>query len=95
VNEAFAPVHDWKPRLAPGVRLHLDAVREAWVLLAPERIIETEGPVHDIVRRCDGTRTVADIVQELAALYAAPAEDIAVDVADLLRDLKQNRLIVG
>jgi len=31
-----------KPRLAPGVRLHFDKTRDAWVLLVPERVIEAE-----------------------------------------------------
>ena len=44
-------------RVAPGVRLHFDKTRDAWVLLGPERVIETEGPASDILRRCDGTRT--------------------------------------
>jgi pyrroloquinoline quinone biosynthesis protein D len=88
-------VNAWRPRLAAGVRLRLDTVRGGWVLLAPERVIETEGPVHDIVSRCDGSHTVTEIVQELAALYAAPAEEIAADVADLLDDLKRKRLIAA
>jgi pyrroloquinoline quinone biosynthesis protein D len=83
-----------RPRLAPGVRLHRDAVRDAWVLLSPERIIETEGPAHDILSRCDGQRTVDEIVDELAAQYAAPREEIATDVADLLAELAQKRMVV-
>ena len=31
-----------RPRLAPGVRLHFDKTRDAWVLLGPERVIETD-----------------------------------------------------
>ncbi len=47
-----------RPRLAPGVRLHFDKTRDAWVLLCPERVIEAEGPASEILRRCDGTRTI-------------------------------------
>ena len=47
-----------RPKLAPGVRLHFDTTRQAWVLLGPERVIETEGPASEILRRCDGSRTV-------------------------------------
>ena len=43
-----------KPKLAPGVRLKYDDARKAWLLLAPERVIETEGPASEILRRCDG-----------------------------------------
>jgi pyrroloquinoline quinone biosynthesis protein D len=83
-----------RPRLAPGVRLHFDTTRQAWVLLAPERVIETDGPVHDIVRRCDGGHSVQQIVDELAAIYTAPPPEIAADVADLLQELSEKRLVV-
>lgn len=82
-----------RPRLAPGVRLHFDRTRQAWVLLAPERIIETEGPASEILRRCDGTRTLAQIVDELAAVYAADRAEIATDVGEMLADLVGKRLV--
>ncbi len=75
------------------MRLHFDAARDHWVLLAPERIIETEGPAQEILRRCDGSRTVAEIVDELAAVYAADRDLIAGDVADMLADLMAKRLL--
>lgn len=83
-----------RPRLAPGVRLHFDAKREAWVLLGPERVIEMEGPASEILRRCDGTRTVAQIVDELAALYTADPAEIADDVRDMLTELATKRMVV-
>ena len=82
------------PRLAPGVRLHHDQVRGAWVLLSPERIIETEGPAHDILSRCDGSRTMDQIVDELAEQYAAPRAEIATDVEALLAELTAKRMVV-
>lgn len=85
---------DGCPRLAPGVRLHHDKVRDAWVLLSPERIIETEGPAHDILSRCDGTRTLDQIVDELAEQYAAPRDEIATDVSALLDELAAKRMVV-
>ena len=83
-----------RPRLAPGVRLHFDKTREAWVLLGPERVIETEGPANDILRRCDGTRTVGQIIEELAALYTAEPTEIARDVEDMLTELAAKRMLV-
>lgn len=83
-----------RPRLAPGVRLHFDANRDAWVLLCPERVIETDGPASEILRRCDGTRTVDEIVSELAAAYTADRDVIAADVAELLAELMAKRLVV-
>lgn len=82
-----------RPRLAPGVRLHFDKTREAWVLLGPERVIEAEGPAHEILRRCDGTRTTAEIVNELAAIYAADPAEIERDVREMLADMIAKRLL--
>ncbi len=82
-----------RPRLAPGVRLHFDTTRSAWVLLGPERVIETEGPASEILRRCDGTRTVGQIVDELAALYAADRSEIEGDVTDMLTELATKRMV--
>ena len=83
-----------RPRLAPGVRLHFDRTRDAWVLLGPERVIETEGPASEILRRCDGTRTLAEIVDELAVLYTADRSEIEGDVRDMLAELVGKRMVV-
>jgi pyrroloquinoline quinone biosynthesis protein D len=83
-----------RPRLAPGVRLHFDQTRNAWVLLGPERVIETEGPASEILRRCDGTRTLSQIVDELAALYTAERAEIEGDVKDMLTELVSKRMVV-
>jgi len=83
-----------RPRLAPGVRLHFDKTREAWILLGPERVIEMEGPSHEILQRCDGTHTTAQIVDELATLYNADRATIEGDVLALLADLATKRFLV-
>ncbi len=83
-----------RPRLAPGVRLHFDKTREAWILLGPERVIEMEGPSHEILQRCDGTHTTAQIVDELATLYNADRATIEGDVVALLADLATKRFLV-
>ena len=83
-----------RPRLAPGVRLHFDETRGMWVLLGPERVIETEGPASEILRRCDGNRTLGQIVDELAALYTADRTEIESDVKDMLGELVSRRMVV-
>ena len=82
-----------RPRLAPGVRLHNDPKR-GWVLLCPERVIETQGPTSEILRRCDGQRTLALIIDELAEVFAADRTVIAGDVAALLQELATKKLVV-
>ena len=84
-----------RPRLAPGVRLHFDPTRQAWVLLGPERVMEAEGPASEILRRCDGSRTVDQIVDELTALYTAERAEVADDVTEMLGELASKRLLIG
>ena len=84
-----------RPRLAPGVRLHYDKTRRAWVLLSPERVIETEGPASEILHRCDGTRTLDQIIDELAAKFNADRAVIEQDVRDMLTELVQKRLVTA
>ena len=57
-----------KVRLAGGCRLGENDNQR--VLLMPERALRLNGPSLEIVSRCDGTRTVAQIVAEIQKLYA-------------------------
>ena len=84
-----------RPALAPGVRLHFDQRRNAWLLLCPERVIEADGPAHEILSRCDGRHSMDEIVDELAGLYATDRATIAGDVRDMLMDLASKRLLVA
>jgi pyrroloquinoline quinone biosynthesis protein D len=95
MTELHQPPLPERPRLAPGVRLHFDKTRDAWVLLCPERVIEAEGPASEILQRCDGTRSLAQIVDELAKLYAADRAVIEQDVGELLAELAAKKLLVG
>jgi pyrroloquinoline quinone biosynthesis protein D len=54
-----------RPLLAPHVRLTFDATRERHVLLTPETVAVLNGTGAAVLRLCDGTRTVAEIVGEL------------------------------
>jgi coenzyme PQQ biosynthesis protein PqqD len=43
---------------------------------------------------CDGNRSVAELIQSLAAEYDAPAESLANDVLELIEKLQSGKLIV-
>lgn len=75
------------PRLAPHARLRFDKQRDRWVMLAPERLFVPDPIALEIIRRCDGTASVAAIVDGLAQTFDAPREVILRDVSSLLQDL--------
>ena len=82
-----------RPTLPRGVRLKHDAVRDAWVLLAPERMLKLNPVSVEILKRCTGEATLAAIVDDLAAAFDAPRERIAADVGAMLASLVEKRLV--
>jgi pyrroloquinoline quinone biosynthesis protein D len=82
-----------RPRLGPNVRLHFDAAREKWVILAPERVLMPDEIAVEILKRCDGAATVAMIADALAAQYGAPRQTVSQDICELLQDLADKRLV--
>jgi pyrroloquinoline quinone biosynthesis protein D len=58
-----------KPAIARGLRLQWEAAQEAHVLLYPEGMVKLNGSAGAILSRCDGIRTVGDIVPDLEKTY--------------------------
>ncbi len=75
------------PRLGVGMKLRFDAVRNASVILGPERLFQLDDHALEVLKLVDGSRTVADIAMILAAKFDAPAELIEADVLPMLQDL--------
>jgi pyrroloquinoline quinone biosynthesis protein D len=82
-----------RPRLPRGVRLVHNEAHGGFVLLAPERVIKADAIAAEILKRCSGNASVADIVDDLARTYNAPRERIAADVSRLLQDLADKKLL--
>ena len=57
---------DAKPRLPRGVRLTHNEAQGGWVLLAPERVFKADAIAAEILKRCTGEATFAEIVDDLA-----------------------------
>ena len=81
-------------RLAPGVRLQTDPATGDEVLLYPEGILILNETAREIVTRCDGKTTIAEIVAALAAEYESSAAELGSDVGECLDDLRRRKLIV-
>jgi pyrroloquinoline quinone biosynthesis protein D len=76
-----------RPKLPRYVRLKFDETRQVWVILAPERVLAPDEIAVEVLQLCDGVRSVAEMVDQLAVKYAAPREAIAADVIVMLQDL--------
>ena len=61
---------DAKPAIAHGMRLQWEPAQEAHVLLYPEGMIRLNSSAGAILSRCDGVRTLADIVTDLERSYS-------------------------
>ena len=60
-----------RPRLASKARLRFDRKTDRTMVLFPEKGIELSASAAEILRLCDGARTVDAIVDSLAEKYAA------------------------
>ena len=81
VSEASRPV---LPRHA---KLKFDETRQVWVILAPERVLAPDEIAVEVLQLCDGVRSVAVMIDQLAEKYAADRGAIATDVIAMLQDL--------
>jgi pyrroloquinoline quinone biosynthesis protein D len=64
-----------RPRLTRHARLSFSPTRQQHVLLHPETVVVLHGSGAQILELCDGRRTVAEIVVELAARYRSVPDD--------------------
>jgi len=64
-----------RPRLARFVKTRYDKARERQVLLGPETVVTLNPTGADILALCDGTRTVAEVVEELGRRYDRVVDD--------------------
>jgi pyrroloquinoline quinone biosynthesis protein D len=61
---------DAKPALGRGFRFQWEPAQKAHVLLYPEGMVKLNGSAGEIMKRCDGVRTVAEIVADLESTFA-------------------------
>jgi pyrroloquinoline quinone biosynthesis protein D len=79
-----------RPALWRLARLDYDPVRKRRVLLYPEGAVLLNDTGGAILELLNGTRTVADIIEELGRRYGT---DVTADVTEYLSDLARRELI--
>lgn len=58
-----------KPVVGRGFRLQWEPAQGAHVLLYPEGMVKLNGSAGEIMSRCDGQRTLGEIVADLETIY--------------------------
>ena len=82
-----------RPRLAVGCRLN-EKGQPSRVLHMPERALRLNGPSLEIIERCDGKRTVQEIIAELQKLYSkAEPQKVEEDILGYLGRLYDQRAL--
>ena len=57
VNEAS------RPMLPRHAKLKFDATRKVWVILAPERVLAPDEIAVEVLKLCDGVRSVGEMIE--------------------------------
>ena len=72
------------PKLSRGYRMQYEQVQSAWVLLYPEGIVKLNDSSAEILRRCNGERSIDAMVADLEILFNT--KGIAPQVRELLHE---------
>jgi pyrroloquinoline quinone biosynthesis protein D len=84
----------WTPRLSPKARLRWDNVEKRHMLVFPEAALLLNETAAEILKLCDGERTIEQIVDALAQLFVgADRTMIADEVTDLFTRLRTRGLL--
>ncbi|MGQ0835369.1 MAG: pyrroloquinoline quinone biosynthesis peptide chaperone PqqD [Gammaproteobacteria bacterium] len=78
-----------KPALGRGFRLQWEPAQNAHVLLYPEGMVKLNGSAGEILRRCEGERTIAEIVADLEQTFGTTG--LTDDVMAFVSIALQNR----
>jgi pyrroloquinoline quinone biosynthesis protein D len=82
-----------RPHLALGCRLN-EKSQPSRVLHMPERALRLNGPSLEIIERCDGERTVQEIICELQRLYSkAEPRKVETDILGYLALLHDQKAL--
>ena len=93
MTERAVITEDCIAKLPRGVKLRHDKARDAWVLLAPERVFMPDPIAVEILKRCTGQVALSGVIDDLAETYNAPRDQIAKDVVAMLQDLADKGMV--
>lgn len=59
-----------QPKVSSGFRLQWEPVQDCHVLLYPEGMVKLNGSAGEIMKRCDGTSSIATITADIEKTFA-------------------------
>lgn len=88
------PLSDWRPYLAAKARLRWDKVDERYMLVFPEAALMLNAAAAEVLKLCDGKRSVSDIVAVLDEQFEdAERGHIEAHVRELLMRIHERGLL--
>jgi len=91
------PTDSSQPRLATGCRWGATTktgAEETRMILFPEGAIKLQGTGRQVLERCDGQHTFAEIITELQAQFGqTDPEKIRADIGLFLEQLQKKRIV--
>ena len=83
-------------KLPRHAKLRFDKARDKWIILAPERVFELDEIAYEVISRCDGERTVTDVVNELCLKFDQVEREVSMnDVVGMLQNLADKGFVVS
>ncbi len=68
--------------IAPGHRMQWEETQRSWVILYPEGMVKLNETAADILRRCDGSTPLEEVIAALEADFTE--SDLTSDVLELV-----------
>lgn len=86
----------WRPRLASKARLRWDKIEQQHMLMFPEAALKLNDTAAEVLKLCDGERTVPQIVDTLVEKFAGVERTMIEDnVNQLLTRIRMRGLLEG
>ncbi len=83
-------------KLGRGIRLKHDSARDAWTLMAPEKVIFLDDIAYQVIHEIvESDGALSGVIDRLSAAFAAPREEIAVDVIEMLQGFVDKQLLLS
>lgn len=79
---------DSVPELAPTLRFQWEEAQDCYVILYPEGMVKLSSSAGEIVKRCDGTASVGEVIANLKEQF--PGAELEHDVYRFLEEAHEN-----